>query len=192
MSILFFFNYFLLETRLCEFLLYNQVTQLYIYMHYFYIFFSIMLYHRILNMCCAVSPCCLSMLMSSRTVPGRGAQSCRLASPLQDSAVTGQARGRTPADIAVRDEASWARRASQGWGGSPRLYLNRRPEAATQLGQWKDGQHPCEFQRSTTPSRVVKTTLPALSPPICPRLPPRCPQSPPGTGSQRRRPDGSH
>ena len=83
-----------------------------------------MLYHRILNMCCAVSPCCLSMLMSSRTVPGRGAQSCRLASPLQDSAVTGQARGRTPADIALRDEASWARRASQGWGGSPRLYLN--------------------------------------------------------------------
>ena len=47
----------------------------------------------------------------------------------------GTGRGQTPADVAIRDEVSWARRGSQGWGGSPRRYLNRPPEAATQLGQ---------------------------------------------------------
>lgn len=65
-------------------------------------------------------------------------------------------------------------------------YLNRHPEAATQLGKRKDGQHPCEFQRSPTPSGIIETTLPALSPPVCPHPPPGRPQSPLGTGQAHR------
>ncbi|CAN0563160.1 unnamed protein product [Rangifer tarandus platyrhynchus] len=65
-------------------------------------------------------------------------------------------------------------------------YLNQHPEAAIQLGKRKDGQHLCEFQRSPTPSGIIKTTLCALSPPVCLHPPPGCPQSPLGTGQAPR------
>ena len=42
-------------TMLCQSLLYSKVTQLYSYRHSFFIFFSIMVYHRILN----IVPCAI-------------------------------------------------------------------------------------------------------------------------------------